>query len=316
MDVRTLIKEATSRINLVPRRQAVPGDIMETAFNLLKGIVSKYNSDNLLNFTQNSVLVPNTEVVHIYDNTDFVKGDNNLYFDTFDERDAYELTEEDYDNDVWALVKESPNILYKVMTVGTPEGTVYTWQAIPVSEPGPQRYQQMKAYQNMLHMQVRDVAKINSVYLVTAPEQQFAIHRELEFVPAYKFDNYINSSPIYTVTEKSEGEWLIRVKPGIAILNKRLKINYNEAIEFDLDSDLYIPDNYVELLIVALAHKLALQYPRLDEAHMNRLQQEVQVLIDNVRTPKSITRQIVRDEYFENPYYTATPSDLMSGFWR
>lgn len=313
MDVRSIIKEATSRINLVPRKQAVPGDILETAFNLLKGIVSKYNSDNLLNFTQNSVIVPNTEVVHIYDNTDFVKGENNMYFDTIAEMTAYPFDTEEIDR-VWCLVKEVPNTYYTVQ-IETAHPVTYSYIQHEVSEPAPQRYQQMKAYQKMLHYQVRDCAKINSVYLVTAPEQQFAIHRELEFVPAYKFDNYINSSPIYTVTEKSEGEWLVRVKPGIAVLNKRLKINYNEAIEFDIDSDLYIPDNYVELLIVALAHKLALQYPRLDEAHMNRLQQEVQILIDNVRTPKSITRQIVRDEYFENPYYTATPSDLMSGFW-
>ena len=46
MDVRSIIKEATSRINLVPRKQAVPGDILETAYQLLKGIVSKYNYDS------------------------------------------------------------------------------------------------------------------------------------------------------------------------------------------------------------------------------------------------------------------------------
>ena len=88
MNVRELIKEATVRINLVPRRQAIPGDIMETAYNLLKGIVAKYNSDNLLNFTQNSILVKNGEVTHIYDESDFLAGQNNLYFDTVEELEA------------------------------------------------------------------------------------------------------------------------------------------------------------------------------------------------------------------------------------
>ena len=52
MNIREIIKEAVTRVNLVPRRQAVPGDLVETAFRLLKGIVAKYNNDNLLNFTQ------------------------------------------------------------------------------------------------------------------------------------------------------------------------------------------------------------------------------------------------------------------------
>ena len=48
-NVREIIKEACCRVNITPRRQAVPGDIMENAYRLLKGIVAKYNSDNLYN---------------------------------------------------------------------------------------------------------------------------------------------------------------------------------------------------------------------------------------------------------------------------
>ena len=44
LSVRDIIKEASCRIGLVPRRQTVPGDIVETALNLLKGIVNKYNN--------------------------------------------------------------------------------------------------------------------------------------------------------------------------------------------------------------------------------------------------------------------------------
>ena len=89
-------------------------------------------------------------------------------------------------------------------------------------------------------------------------------------------------------------------------------MNYNESVEFDIDSDLYIPDNYVELLIVALAHKLALQYPRLDDAHMQRLENEVRVLVDNVRTPRSSDRMLVREDYFANEYATSQ-YDLLTG---
>ena len=312
MDVRSIIKEATSRINLVPRKQAVPGDILETAYQLLKGIVSKYNYDNLLNFTQNSVIVPNTEVTHIYDETDFAKGKNNMYFEATAGVFNYTPTSEDYENNVWAMTKDDPNTVFIVYS---PSIDVYAWRAQTIHDHMLPRIQEMEKYLAMYHICVRDVAKINSVYLITPTAEPYKLHKELEFVPANKFDSYLNGAPVYTVTEKSEGEWIMRIKPGIALLDRRLKINYNESIEFDIDSDLYIPDNYTELLIVALAHKLALQFPRLDETQMNRLEQEVRILVDNVRTPKAITRSIVRNDYFEDAYHTTTPTELLTGYW-
>ena len=83
-------------------------------------------------------------------------------------------------------------------------------------------------------------------------------------------------------------------------------------MQFDLDDDLFIPDNYVELLIVALTHKLALQYPRLDDAQMQRLENEVRVLVDNVRTPKASDRMIEREDYFETAGMM-TQDQLMGG---
>ena len=306
--VREIIKEACVRINLVPRRQAIPGDIMENAYLLLQGIVSKYNNDNLLAWTQNNIMLQNHELIHIYDTSDVLKGEYNLYFDTANELHNYELTEEDYENDVWAIVKDSPNVLFKAMQVGT----VYTWQGVPVNEPYPQRYQEMKRYESMEHVQVRNVAKINSLYMTSVANQPYNEMYKLDFVNHTDFDKYSVSSPVFTYTQKSENEWLIQLKPVTASQNYRIKLNYNESVEFDIDSDLYIPDNYVELLIVALAHKLALQYPRLDDAHMQRLENEVRVLVDNVRTPKASDRMLVRDDYFANEYATSQ-YDLLTG---
>ena len=310
--VREIIKESCVRINLVPRRQAIPGDIMENAYLLLQGIVSKYNNDNLLAWTQNNIMLQNHELIHIYDTSDVLKGEYNLYFDTANELHNYEVTEEDYNNDVWAIVKDSPNVLFKVTPVGTPSGTVYAWQGAPVHEPYPQRYQEMKRYESMEHVQVRNVAKINSLYMTSVANQPYNEMYKLDFVNHTDFDKYSVSSPVFTYTQKSENEWLIQLKPVTASQNYRIKMNYNESVEFDIDSDLYIPDNYVELLIVALAHKLALQYPRLDDAHMQRLENEVRVLVDNVRTPKASDRMLVRDDYFANEYATSQ-YDLLTG---
>lgn len=310
MEIRTIITEACTRINLVPRRQAVPGDIVENAYRLLKGIVAKYNYDNLLAWTQKSVIVPKSPVIHIYDETDVIKGDNNLYFDTVAEMNSHVFDLNEIDK-LWCIVKEVPNTYY---TVQVETSNPLTFVTIPheVNEPYPQRYQDMLAYQDMLHFQVRDVAKINSIYVVSETGQPYKEFYNLDFVNHTDYDRFMNSSRVFTYTQKSEGEWVVEIKPYIYLNNNRLKITYNESIEFDIDSELFVPDNYIELLIVALAHKLALMYPRLDETQMNRLQQEVQVLVDNVRTPKAEDRILLRNNYWDD-YGCMTQYDLLTG---
>jgi len=310
MEIRSIITEACTRINLVPRRQAVPGDIVENAYRLLKGIVAKYNSDCLLSWTQKSVIVPKSPVIHIYDETDVIKGDNNLYFDTVAEMNSHIFDLNEIDK-LWCIVKEVPNTYY---TVQVETANPLTFVTIPheVQDPYPQRYQEMLAYQDMLHFQVRDVAKINSIYVVSETGQPYKEFYNLDFVNHTDYDRFMNSSRVFTYTQKSEGEWVVEIKPYIYLNNNRLKITYNESIEFDIDSELFVPDNYIELLIVALAHKLALMYPRLDESQMNRLQQEVQVLVDNVRTPKAEDRILLRNNYWDD-YGCMTQYDLLTG---
>ena len=310
MEIRDIIQEACTRVNICPRRQAVPGDIVENAYRLLKGIVAKYNSDNLLCWTQKSVVIPKSTLIHIYDETDVVKGQNNLYFDTVEQLHAYTPSEEEYENNTWAMIKDQPNSVYVVYS---PAPNVYDWHYQDLYDNNTQRIQEMREYCNMLHFQVRDVAKINSVYVISDTNEPYKEYYKLDFINHTDFDRYSRNARVYTYTQKSEGEWLINVKPLYYPDNHRLKITYNEAMQFDIDSDLFIPENYIELLIVALAHKLALMYPRLDESQMNRLENEVRVLVDNVRTPKAEDRVLLRNNYWDSPH-TMTQAELLAGY--
>lgn len=311
LSVRDIIKEACCRIGLVPRTQSVKGDLVETSLNFLKGIVNKYNKDNLLSFTQNSLVLENKSLIHIYDETDYLKGENNLYFDSVAEMNQYDVGQSDVDNNVWAICKDSPTTLFQAVSVGEDS---YAWIGRPAKEPYPQRYQEMKRYEQMTHVQIRNLYKINSIYVINLENEPYREICELNYVNHTDYDRYGNETKTFTYTQKSNGEWLIEIKPIIARQKYRLKLNYNEGFTFDLDSDLYIPDNYVELLIVALAHKLALRYPRLDDTQMQRLQNEVSVLVDNVKTPNAVDRMILRDDYWTAPK-RMTQAELMSGDW-
>lgn len=314
MNVREIIKEAVTRVNLVARRQAVPGDLVETAFRLLKGVVAKYNNDNLLSFTQNTFVTSNSLLTHIYDESDIIAGEHNKYFKNQDELQAYEISETDYEDSVLAMIYGDPSTVFSIVRIGTPSGPVYNWIGHNAFENGSQRVQEMQNYVMMNHVQIRNVAKINSIY-VTNPANGLPINVDLQFVPKSQFDQYTNDSRVFTSVQKSEGEWVIAIKPIIAnYRNWKMAINFNEGIEFDLDSDLYIPDSYTELLIVALVHKLAIQFPRLDEAQMARLEKEVQILVDNVRTPKAMTKFLERED---NSWCThrLSQEELAGGTW-
>ena len=316
--VREIIIEAAIRCNVGRRTQALPGGIEETALKLLQGIVNKYNADSLLAFSQNSFVSKNSEWIHIYDEEDYLKGENNLYFGTIDEMNAYVLSEEDVENHVFALVKDHPTVVYSATRIQLgPDEVTYTWTGHQIGDIPSVRVQNMKLYEACHHVRAYKVGKINSIFITPVTSNRFNENSQLRYVAPTDFDRYSNNSAVFTCTEKGEGEWLLHIKPVIAAQNWKLKINYNEIIRFDIDSELYIPDNYVELLIVALAHKLAIQFPRLDEAQMQRLENEVRVMVDNVRTPKAQDRVIARMNYnygFDEGR-TMTDQELLSGIW-
>ncbi len=310
--VKEIIREAAIRVNLGRRNQGMNDGLEETGFRLLKGIINRYNNDDLMAFTQNAMTVKNSQIIHIYDEIDSLKGENNLYFDNADELNEYEPTEEDRENDVWAILKDHPNVIYRVMGVMTDQGVVYTWYGTPVKNGQyNQRYSEMKAYESMEHVKIRNMAKINTIYLVNQGDQQLAY--ELKFVPKQKMDDFVRTAPVYTFVQKSETEWIIYLKPYTASLKYDVKINYNEGIDVDINDDLYIPDAYTELLIVSLAYKLALQFPRLDANQMDRLQQDMRTMIENVRTPKADVKGVLRNNGYG--YDKLTQDQLMSGIY-
>lgn len=307
MEVRSIITEALSRANVVPRRQPAPGDLVQSSFNLLKGIVSKYNNDNFLSFTQQKLDLPARKVIHIYGEHDTMLGEYNYVFNDMAEMTRYVPSVEDKQNDAFAVIKTNPQQVYGVVeTMGA-----YHWEPIEVDIFDP-RYQQIMRYVNAYHVHLDGVSKLNTL----------AINRgqpcgmlELHFEPYANFDSYCNTDLIWTFNDLSQGEWIIEVKPYLVAQNVKLRLDYNRAIEFDLDSDLRIPDAYTELLTVALTYKLAVAYPRMDDAQVARLATELEGMLNNVKTPKADAKQVLRGDGYDDRYsYVGVVSGRMWGF--
>lgn len=237
--IRDIITEALSRANIVPRRQAAPGAMVETAFRALKGIISRYNNDNLLAFTQNTyTFSPNKHsIIHIYD------------------------TDKAYEDET------------------------------------------------ALEINLKNVAKIQDVYIryKDSTDDSFV---KMMFTPFNSFDSYSSNDIVYSVIEKAENEFVLRIKDIVAKMNIELKIIYNEGLEFELNDDIAIPEIYQELLIVGLTHRLALMYPRLDATQMTRLENDLAAVQLNVKSPKAEMRMVTREP---NDRDYATYGSILAG---
>lgn len=308
MFVRDMIKQACDRVNLSMGTQGPNPDVFEVAIQTLKSVISKYNSESILCFTENSVFLKNSEFIHIYDKVNTVGGEHNRYFDTEAELNSYILTEKDYENEVYASVKTNwQTVRYSVGRVNDQ----LTWIPTVLEGMLSPRDQQIHQYWLMEHVKLHNVEAISSIYL-QPPEQRMANAYELEYVNHTDFDRYSKSSRVYTWVQRGQGEWIIQLKPIPASMNWTLKLNYNRGIEFDENKPLFIPDNYTELLITATAHKLALQYPRLDDAQMARLENDVRVMLDAVKTPRAEARALLRQDYWSSERCD-TMYDLIGG---
>jgi hypothetical protein len=274
--------------------------------------VNQYNKDDLLNFTQNSARMRNTQWIHIYDKVDSLKGENNLFFDSAEDLNEHEITQEEYENDTWAMVTENPRAYYTIRSIHVGDTVEYSWVGHPVDKYN-KRCADMSMYAQMEHVHLKNVFKIKSLYFKPTDNPNADFYR-LDYVNHSDFQRYGENTFTYTYTEKAQGEWLIELKPIPSRLKYDLSIDYNEGFDFDVDSDLYIPDNYVELLITTLAYKLSVRYPRLDEAQMARLERDVGTMIENVKTPKSDQKGLLRSDYW-NPNRRMTAQELLAGTW-
>jgi hypothetical protein len=308
--VRDIIKEACTRANLVPRRQAVPGGLFETSYNHLKGLVSKLNNDNYLAFTQQTINLPMRESIHIYDEIDSMIPSNCFIFKSQSEMEAHQILPEELG--FYAMIEGDFTKYYRAEMV---DMTTPSFVEHLVEDPIGYEVQEMIKYMSMYQFHCPDVSKINTLTMIKMNEQNIPWTYELNFMPYDKFERCGPSDPVFTFVGKAEGEWIIQVKPmAVKQIGFKLKLNYNRALDFDIDDDLMVPDNYTELLITALTHKLALQFPRLDDAQMQRLENDLRVMVDNVRTPKADVRQVLRNMDYHGRG-TMTQWELEAGNW-
>lgn len=116
---------------------------------------------------------------------------------------------------------------------------------------------------------------------------------EAVFVSPEEFDAYPNGSSVYTCQPIND----LQVRLHTKLLpdeNIEWKVIYNRKWVIGLDDDLRIPEQYVELFITALTHKLAVVRPRLSQEQVNILKTELTEMENNVRVTTRAVKYVSR----------------------
>ena len=137
------------------------------------------------------------------------------------------------------------------------------------------------------------IHKVNKVYWHSKQPTDLGNSVELKFASPDDFDAYPDGSGVYTAQPVNDLQIVFKTKlmPSPDI---ELKITYNRKWNIGLDDELRIPEQYVELFIVALTKALAVAFPRLSNEQVNLLKEELKDMENNVRVSTRAVKYLSR----------------------
>jgi len=276
--VRDVIINALSRANLCSKRQAAPGYMTESAFELLKGIASKYSKDNLLQFLRRELIIDNehkkpTLVIGEYALND--EYSDYLIFDTLPEAASEYVGRKAYAKDTQKI--------YICVTI--PTG--YAW-GMTSEDPH-------EVFYSLPDVEVPNVAAIAEVYARNG-QDDYNNDYHLDFVSYEDYRNPIFGSGVYTWQPLSDKSIELKLKkPMVDSASYGFVVIYNCGYQFGLDDTLKIPENYIELFTASLVYALAVKYPKLDQAQIQRLEKERDDLVKNISIPTRANKIVLRN---------------------
>ena len=316
--IRDVISEALARANIVGRRQVqhAPGDKLMDGLDILRDIAADFSSKNLLQWLQETVEIPTILPEKLILNEGWDLGVN-FWIVTND--NPPELPSAgvwdtafcwDKNCTVWDVMIVSPGVgtwrrtVYPSKDIAMAHMTYHGEKAVLEYEPEGMRTEIILGsidpdiHSDYVDVACKDLDKITAVYYETTdPNVDGDYNYPLGFVSYQDFWNGGWGSSIYTYQSISDTKAKLYIKSLMRDrlpLSYGLKVIYNKAWNFDLDTEVRAPDVYRSLFLAALTYRLAVRWPRLDPAHTERLRKEMEdriaVVSSKTRALKYVTR--------------------------
>jgi hypothetical protein len=269
--IRDIIVNACDAARLVNRNQPIPGNIFLSAYTMLQRRLDSYSNTHLLSFTQKEANIDtsNKEIVlgkfvpkPQYEGNVFIVDD--IAYET---PTNYNVGNFIFDRNRREMYTVNSSAEFVSMGDGKNIFAVYP------------------------DVELDDLHEILKCYVNGNEDYDRWI--ELSFVAFEDFYDRAYGCGVYTVNIKSDDEQVLKVKEPVTF--QKLKIIYTAPFDFDADTELNIPRQYIALFTAGLIYDLATAYPRLGDSTIAMLKQRLDELEENVRTSSSVNKFIGRE---------------------
>lgn len=292
ISVRDLIANCLDESRLCSRAQPAPANLTVAALQLLKKRAAQYSNTNLLQFTRKEIDID-------LEKHEFIIGE-------------YEITEDYEDRVVFISFEENINDLIPTDYVGKIVCAKDTqncyeqqhgiWINIGNAKDLHDVFEQVPDYE------VKNLQAVTKAY-VQPKNSNVTDWTELNFIAYEDFYEYGLTSQVYSVLPLTDKCAKIILKKTFALHQFKLKLIYNEAFEFTIDTVFNIPKQFIALFNAGLVYDLSVAYPRLSETTISILKARLDELEENVRCSSSLNKFIGRD--YQKALYTY--GDFISG---
>lgn len=287
--IRDIIVNACDAARLVNRNQPIPGNIFLSAYTLLQRRLDGYSNTHFLSFLQKEC-------------TFDAKPD--VILGKYVPKDEYVVAIVD------SIVDKSPSDYPLGSYVfDRTERKIYAVQNVMPGEPG---FAEMPDPENYFtvypDVEINDLHEITRCY--AACGEAYDRWLELDYVSFEDFYDRAYGNGVYTVNIKSDDEQLLKVKEPLVY--QQLKIVYTAPFDFDQDTELNIPRQYIALFTAGLTYDLATAYPRMGDSTVALLKQRLDELEENVRRSSSVNKFVGRDRDWS---LGMTRAEFLGGTW-
>jgi hypothetical protein len=291
--IRDIITNACDGARLVNRNQPIPANIFVTAFTLMQRRLDQYSNTHLLSFLQKEVEIeePKPRIVvgqlvvkDEYEGRVFI-------VDTMDGLDPLDYNTGDYiyvDPAKEAYIVVSPLPTTKAFE---PAGDGHElFEAVP-------------------DVEIDDLHQILKCY-VDYGGTTYDRWVDLSFVSFEDFFDRAYGNGVYSVNINSDTIQTVYTKEPVNW--KKMKLIYSVPFEFDADTELNIPRQFIALFTAGLMYDLAMTYPRLGDSTIAMLKQRLDELEENVRGSSAVNKFIGRNMNYGK---AMTYGEFVAGTW-
>lgn len=299
ISVRDLIVNSLDETGLCSRNQPAPANIVVSALQLLKKRAAQYSNTHLLQFTRKEIdidLLKHEFIVGEYEVTEDYDG-LVIFVNNYETINDMDPASDEYSNKIICAKDNQQCYEARHTTAST-----FEWMTVGYARELKDVFEMVPDYE------IKNLQEITNAYiqLKTSGSDDWS---ELDFVAYEDFYQYGLTNQIYSVLPLTDKCAKVILKKSFALQQFKLKLIYNEAFDFDIDTIFNIPKQFVALFNTALVYDLCVAYPRLSENTVAIIKARLDEIEQNVRRSSSVNKFIGRD--YQKSLYTY--GDFLAG---